>query len=454
MALSATRLNADTALPLRRQVGRVGAEQADALRHLSTGLRVSLGRDDPAALISGENLRSEGRKLDESRKNVDAAVALTDTADAALGTMLENLRDVGRLLSHSANLATAEERAANQLEVDKLLGNVDKLIEHTTHKGRPVFRDLPTPPAAPPYIDFSGSLVTPTAGNGQNGQPTSYAIVDGGRGIRLQGNARYAASVASYSVSPDTRARFRLDIADMGEYVGFVINDAPDTYTTPAPMRYKLAGLATQATTWNATYQQPGPGTYLLDIDLSPQAGQTIDHVHVVVDDDGGGSGDVTFRDIELYEDVPPPPSTSNTRTFALDPDAGRGHVTLGLPGLALNELGDVNAKLHELASGGTHDAESGRLVEAAGAVDAAIRRLAYERGRIGTFARLTLAATGRNLEVAGTRNAAATSNTLDAEVARQTAELARLDVLRQTAPDLMAAHRESKTRILDLLAG
>ena len=192
-AVAATRPNAPHALPLRRQIGRLADREADTMRRLSTGRRVTRGRDDPAALISGETLRSEGRKLDESVKNADRARNLADVIDGALGQISESLRQVGRLVSANASLVGREERAANQLEIDELLEDVDKLIDNTTHNGRPVLRTLPGPTAydLAPFIDFNAATTGVQSASQDDNPPFGASVtpVNGGRGVTATGNA-------------------------------------------------------------------------------------------------------------------------------------------------------------------------------------------------------------------------------------------------------------------------
>ncbi len=55
-----TRINTNvSSLIAQKQLGRSNAQLQTALQRLSTGLRINVGKDDPAGLIASEILRSD-----------------------------------------------------------------------------------------------------------------------------------------------------------------------------------------------------------------------------------------------------------------------------------------------------------------------------------------------------------------------------------------------------------
>jgi flagellin len=134
-----TRINTNvSSLVAQNTLGRSNAALEQALTRLSTGLRINTGKDDPAGLIASENLRSDITSIKKAITNTDRANQVIATADSALGQVSSLLNDIRGLVTESANSGalSAEQIAANQLQIDSSLEALNRIAQTTTFQGR------------------------------------------------------------------------------------------------------------------------------------------------------------------------------------------------------------------------------------------------------------------------------------------------------------------------------
>lgn len=124
-------------LTLLNQLNRTQAAQDSVFHQMSTGSKVSRGRDDPAGLIALTSLESE-------LTSVDAALSNTQRADAVVGVAEGALSEIGNLVGEIQRLAneatsegglSADEIAANQAQIDDALASIDRIISNTKFNG-------------------------------------------------------------------------------------------------------------------------------------------------------------------------------------------------------------------------------------------------------------------------------------------------------------------------------
>lgn len=110
----------------------LGINQADrntALERLSTGLRINRASDDPAGLISSEQISAALASLEAESRALDRSQAVVNTADGAISEISGLLIEAEGLAVAAANTAgTSEaEREAMQLELDSIMQTIDRL---------------------------------------------------------------------------------------------------------------------------------------------------------------------------------------------------------------------------------------------------------------------------------------------------------------------------------------
>ncbi len=81
-----TRINTNvSSLNAQKSLARANVSLQEALTRLSTGLRINVGKDDPAGLIASEVLRSDITAVKRAITNSERANQMIATADSALG---------------------------------------------------------------------------------------------------------------------------------------------------------------------------------------------------------------------------------------------------------------------------------------------------------------------------------------------------------------------------------
>jgi len=110
----------------------------ETLTRLSTGLKINSGKDDPAGLIASELLKAQITGTTKAITNTQRANALIATADSSLGQISNLLNDIKGLVVEAANTGTmtADQIAANQLQVDAALDSIDRIARTTNYGGK------------------------------------------------------------------------------------------------------------------------------------------------------------------------------------------------------------------------------------------------------------------------------------------------------------------------------
>ena len=136
-----SRINTNvSSLISQTRLSRSQSQLQESLTRLSTGLRINSGKDDPAGLIASESLRSDITATSKAISNSERASQLISTADGALGQISGLLNDIRGLVTESANTAvlSADQIAANQLQVDSSLEAIDRISSVTTFQNRKI----------------------------------------------------------------------------------------------------------------------------------------------------------------------------------------------------------------------------------------------------------------------------------------------------------------------------
>src|SRR5437762_10342098 len=124
-----SRINTNVSSLIAQRVLRKNNDSLNtSLERLSTGLRINRGSDNPAGLIASENLRAEKTGITAAIDNAQRASNIIGTTEGGLNEVSSLLNEVQNLISQSANSGglSAEEKQANQLQVDSILGTINR----------------------------------------------------------------------------------------------------------------------------------------------------------------------------------------------------------------------------------------------------------------------------------------------------------------------------------------
>lgn len=128
-------------LMAQHNLTRADGVVASAMQKLATGLRINRGADDPAGLITSENLRAALASLEAESRSMERSDAVANVADGALAEvsgLLADAQGAAVAMANTAGMSDAE-RAAHQMEMDSAMQSVDRIAATTTFNGQRVF---------------------------------------------------------------------------------------------------------------------------------------------------------------------------------------------------------------------------------------------------------------------------------------------------------------------------
>jgi flagellin len=107
-----------------------------SLQRLSTGLRVNSAKDDAAGLAVAESMTSQYRGSNVAIRNAQDGISLGQTAESALGEVVNNLQRIREIAVQSSNGSISDtNRASLQKEVDQLTQEISRIIQTTNFNG-------------------------------------------------------------------------------------------------------------------------------------------------------------------------------------------------------------------------------------------------------------------------------------------------------------------------------
>jgi flagellin len=123
-----------------RLLDRANRDVAGSIERIASGKRINRAADDPSGLITAENLAAILAALDAETRSLERTHQTATTADGALDAVGDLLVEAEALAVANANTAglSAEEQAANQMELDSLLGTINRLASTTHFNGSPL----------------------------------------------------------------------------------------------------------------------------------------------------------------------------------------------------------------------------------------------------------------------------------------------------------------------------
>jgi len=181
--------------------------------NLSTGLRINSGADDPAGLIASENLRATLAHLEAETRAMERADHVVSTADAALGEISDLTARADEIAAASANTAgmSQEEIDANQMELDSIVGAIDRIASTTTFNGNKLLDGDFTMTAAFDSITFDSAQTQDLGESEIDGQTYTLADLTSGGAIAIDsGDTAAAAQVLRTATGQIASARGRL----------------------------------------------------------------------------------------------------------------------------------------------------------------------------------------------------------------------------------------------------
>jgi flagellin len=121
----------------QRQLHSSNSTLESSLRRLSSGLRINSAKDDAAGLAIASRMSAQVRGLNQAVRNANDAISLSQTAEGALGESSNILRRIRDLSVQSANdTNSASDRSALQQEVSQLQQELNRIATETEFNGK------------------------------------------------------------------------------------------------------------------------------------------------------------------------------------------------------------------------------------------------------------------------------------------------------------------------------
>lgn len=122
-----------SAINTQRQMGNVNRAQSKTLEHLSSGMKINVGADGPAALVISENMRSQIAGLNQAVENSEQGISMIQTAEGALNEVNRLLVKTRQLAIHASNEGVNDQRMleADQAEIENALQTIDRISSMT-----------------------------------------------------------------------------------------------------------------------------------------------------------------------------------------------------------------------------------------------------------------------------------------------------------------------------------
>ncbi|WP_243184196.1 flagellin N-terminal helical domain-containing protein [Clostridium beijerinckii] len=127
-------MNAITAYNKANEVGKT---KSNAMKKLSSGLRINEASDDVAGSAISQKMKSQIRGLEQAARNIQDGVSLIQTADGGLANIMDpNLIRLRQLAVQAANgTLTSNDIQTIQQEVNQIINGIDSIANNTEFNG-------------------------------------------------------------------------------------------------------------------------------------------------------------------------------------------------------------------------------------------------------------------------------------------------------------------------------
>ena len=108
-----------------------------SLESLSSGYKINSAADDAAGLAISKKMRTQIRALDQASRNAEDGTSIIQTAEGALSeieAIIQRMRELSVQAANDTNIL--EDRESIQVEIDKLLEEVDRIGSTTEYNGK------------------------------------------------------------------------------------------------------------------------------------------------------------------------------------------------------------------------------------------------------------------------------------------------------------------------------
>jgi len=125
-----------SSLNAQRNLNTSSSALATSLERLSSGLRINSAKDDAAGLAISQRMTTQIRGMNVAMRNANDGVSLAQTAEGSLSSVSDSLQRIRELSVQSANATnSASDRAALNTEAQQLKAEINRVATQTNFNG-------------------------------------------------------------------------------------------------------------------------------------------------------------------------------------------------------------------------------------------------------------------------------------------------------------------------------
>jgi len=473
----------------RNLIGSQGTLET-SLRRLSSGLRINSAKDDAAGLAIASRMTAQVRGLNQAVRNANDAISLSQTAEGALGESSNILRRIRDLSVQSANdTNSGTDRAALQQEVQQMQQELNRIANETEFNGKKlldgtfVAQQFQVGANAHQTIDVTmgsakgtemGNMQLQSDGTGLVAAQGTGAVTGVANGITAQ-TLTVTGSLGSQNVA--------VALNDSAKSIANKTNQLSDLTGVTASARTKARLTVSAADSFS--FGIAGDGGTVQQVSVKIDDATKLDNLASAINAKSGSTGISAIAHdgyVDLTsstgDDIAIDQMSSSTATMGLasytadgttlqtaaastiaSGDSGRvaGNVTFNSSEAYTVKSGatdlltatNTNSSLKSVASVniGTQDGANNAI----SIVDGALEFINGLRAKLGAVQN-RVESTVSNLQTTSENLTAARSRIEDADFAKETADLARSQVLQQAGMAMLAQANALPNNVLSLL--
>ncbi len=481
-----SRINTNVAaFTANRHLQRNFSDLSVRLERLSTGLRINRGRDDPAGLIASERLRLDIRAVGQAIDNSQRASNVITTTEGALSEVNALMLDLQSLVVEAANKGalTDEEIAANQLQIDSILGSIDRIANTTAFgslhllDGTRAYNLSAVPTAALASVSVF-SARTPEGGT----RTVSVRVTQSAQTAQISFIGNTAGGVSTTSATTiEVRGTIGTEVISFASGATFsdvvtAINAAKTATGVSAVVSSPGVGTIASAVLINSTEfgsdafvsVLPVQGSFVVTGNTNSRTFDSGQDPGVIIDGQTaqtrGLRADVRSGGLDARLNLTTAFATtlssatfevaSGGTLFQLGPQVTpNAQVHIGFNSVRTTQLGDaVVGRLYTLRSGGGNDLSTKKFLTAQKVLSVAIDQVSSYRGRLGNLQKNTID-TNINSQGITLENLIASESVIrDADIAQELSALTRAQILVQSTESTLRIANSVPNLVLSLL--
>nr|WP_306546477.1 flagellin [Desulfobulbus sp.] len=471
-------------LNAQRNLGASQSNLAKSMQRLSSGLRINSAKDDAAGLAISDRMTSQVRGLNQATRNANDGISLAQTAEGAMQESTNILQRMRELAVQSANDSnTGTDRASLQKEVAQLQQELDRIATTTSFNGKKVLDGTFTAQSFQVGSN-AGETISFSVGGASSTQIGAHQHEVGGTintaGAATTNNVVAQTLTVSGSLGTDTvsvaasaSAKTIADsINNKSSSTGVsatAVTYAQLTVGATGAQSFALSGKNTTGETISANITDTSDLTELADA-INSKAAETgvtaelaSDKASITLKNAQGydiqvdwAAGDVSLQGMEsdgetltgsaVQTNATGESATaggnvtiSSEKSFSVGSTSATTVLAAATEGSELNSVGAVDIGTRAGAS------------EAISVIDSAISFVDTERANLGAIQN-RFESTISNLQNISENVSAARSRILDADIAQETSNMTKQNILQQAGVSILAQANQSPQLALSLL--